>query len=187
MKKSISKKIIVYPHPAFVIGTYDKDRKPDIMLAAWSGICSSEPPCIGISIRKSRLTYDNLMINKSFTVNIPSIDFVRETDYAGIVSGKNVDKFKELKLTPIDGEVVNAPYIKEFPMALLCRVLAVNDLGSHTQFIGEIIDSIADEEVLDEKGLPDIEKVKPFCFDSSDVTYYAMGKKIMNAYTTKKI
>jgi len=88
MKKSIGAKTIVYPTPVFVIGTYDKAGKPNVMTAAWGGICCSRPPCVAVSLRKATYTYGNIMEHKAFTISIPSENYVREADYFGLVSGK---------------------------------------------------------------------------------------------------
>ncbi len=89
MKKSIGAKTIVYTTPVFIIGTYDKDGKPNAMNVAWGGISCSTPPCVSISIREATYTHGNIMNKKAFTVNIPSEDYVKEADYFGIVSGRN--------------------------------------------------------------------------------------------------
>jgi len=123
MKKSIGAKTIVYPTPVFIVGTYDKDGKPNVMNAAWAGICCSSPPCLAISLRKATYTYGNIVEQGAFTVSIPSQDFVREADYFGIASGRTEDKFFAAGLTPVKSELVNAPYVKEFPLILECKLL----------------------------------------------------------------
>ena len=97
-------------------------------------------------------------------MNIPSEKYVAEADYFGIASGKTEDKFKATGLTPVKSELVNAPYIKEFPLILECKLLHTFEIGLHTQFIGEIIDVKADEAVLAENGMPDIKKVNPILY-----------------------
>ena len=111
MKKSIGAKTLVYPSPAFVIGTYDKDGRPNVMTAAWAGICCSKPPCVSVSLRKARYSYDNIVARKAFTVNVPSEQYVRETDYFGIVSGRKKDKFAASGLTPVKSDLVDAPFV----------------------------------------------------------------------------
>jgi len=182
MKKSVGATTLVYPTPVFVVGTYDRNDKPNVMTAAWAGICSSEPPCVALSIRKVRYTYGNIMDRKAFTISIPSEKFVKESDYFGIVSGKKEDKFENTGLTPIYSKTVDAPYVGEFPLVLECRVTHVADLGSHTQFIGEIKDVKVDEDCLDEEGVPDVSKILPFWYSPSDHSYYAMGTNLGEAY-----
>ena len=90
MKKSIGAKTIIYPSPVLIVGTYDKDGKPNAMTAAWGGVCCSEPPCVTVSLRKATYSYGNIIENKAYTINIPSEKYVRECDYFGSASGKSV-------------------------------------------------------------------------------------------------
>ena len=186
MKKSMGARTLVFPTPVWVVGTYDKEGKPNVMTAAWGGICCSQPPCVAVSLRKATYTYGNLMERKAFTVNVPSEARCREADYIGIVSGKNVDKFAATGLTPVRSELVDAPYVKEFPLVLECKLLRTVEIGLHTQFIGEIIDVKADESVLGEGGLPDIEKVKPIVYSPEIRSYHGIGRNLGRAYILGK-
>ena len=123
MKKSRGAKTIVYPTPVFIVGTYATDGKPNAMAVAWGGICCSRPPCVSISVRKATYTYGNLMQRRAFTVNIPGEEHVKYADYFGLVSGRNVDKFAITGLTPVKSDLVDAPYIDEFPLNLACKVI----------------------------------------------------------------
>lgn len=183
MKKSIGAKTLCYPTPVWVIGSYDNHGKPNAMTAAWAGVCCSTPPCIGVSLRKPRYSYANIIERKAFTVNIPSASYVKDADYFGLVSGKNEDKFAATGLTPIKSDLVDAPYIEEFPLVLECRVIKTIEIGAHTQFIGEIMDVKADESVLGENGVPDIEKVKPIIFAPGTRSYHGVGKYIGKAFS----
>ena len=183
MKKSLGAKALLYPTPVVVVGTYDKAGKPNAMTAAWAGICCSSPPCVGVSLRKERYTYDNILERKAFTVSVPSEEHVKEADYFGIYSGKDTDKFRATSLTPVKGDLVDAPYVKEFPLVLECRLLQSTEIGLHTQFIGEIMDVKADEGVIGEGGVPDIEKVKPFIFSPEARVYHSVGKFLGNAFS----
>jgi len=186
MKKSIGAKTIVFPTPAFVVGSYDKSDKPNAMVVAWGGICCSKPPCVAISIRDAAYTYGNIMTRKAFTISIPSEEYIKQTDYFGIVSGRTEDKFAATKLTPVKSDLVDAPYVKEFPFAVECSVIQIVKLGSHTLFVGEIRDVKADEAVLGKDGAPDIEKIKPMIFDPANRTYYGIGKYLGNAFSEGK-
>ena len=139
-KKSIGGKTVVYPTPAFVVGTYDQAGKPNVMTAAWGGICCSKPPCVTISLRKATYTYDNIMDKQAYTLSVPSDKYVRQADYFGITSGRDVDKFRETGLTPIKSDIVDAPYVEEFPLVLECKLIYHHEIGLHTHFIGEILD-----------------------------------------------
>ena len=183
MKKSMGAKTILYPTPVLVVGTYDNAGKPNVMTAAWGGICCSAPPCVAISLRKATYTYSNLIENRAFTINIPSEKQARYADYFGLVSGKNTDKFAISGLTPTRSTLVNAPYIEEFPFALECRVVHQFEIGLHTQFIGEIMDIKAEDNMLNEQGVLDIEKVKPFFYAPEANNYYRMGSLLGAAFS----
>jgi flavin reductase (DIM6/NTAB) family NADH-FMN oxidoreductase RutF len=187
MKISIDKKTLVYTHPVFVVGSYDEKDTPNMMVAAWAGVCSSEPPSINISIRKPRKTYTNILLNNSFTVNIPPVKYVKEADFTGVATGKKVNKFDATKLTAVKSELVNAPYVQEFPLNLICKLKQHIDLGVHTMFIGEVLDVLVDESACDAQGIPDIRKIDPFIFDSASRAYYSIGERLINAYTIKSL
>ncbi len=182
MKQSLGAKTIVFPTPVFVIGTYNLDGIPNAMTAAWGGICCSAPPCVAVSLRKATYTFGNLMAKKCFTLNIPSEKQLVATDYFGMVSGQQERKFNVSGLTPIPGEKVNAPYIKEFPINLECRLVHTIELGIHTQFVGEIIDVKADSEIVNPTGLADIEKVRPILFDPEFHRYFSVGSFLGKAF-----
>ena len=172
MKKSFGAKTLVFPTPVWVVGTYDKEGRPNAMSAAWGGICCSQPPCLAVSLRKATYTYGNIVARKAFTINVPSETHARQADYFGMVSGKNVDKFAAAELTPIRSSIVDAPFIEEFPLVVECRLLHSIEIGLHTQFVGEILDVKAEDSVFDEKGYVDIEKVRPILFEPEINTYH---------------
>jgi len=184
MKRSLPPQTVLLPSPVLIIGTYGPGGKPNIMNAAWGGIASSDPPCISVSLREATLTYHNILEVKAFTVNIPSEKYVKEADFAGLVSGRECDKFEQAGLTPIKSRLVNAPIVKEFPYALECKLVKVVELGLHTMFIGEIVGMVADGEVLSAKKLPYIEKVRPMLFGSfGSMGYYGIGERLGNAFS----
>lgn len=183
MKKSRGAKTIVYPTPVFIVGTFDGNGKPNAMAVAWGGICCSRPPCVTISVRKATYTYQNLIEHKAYTVNIPDEAHVKEADYFGLASGRTVDKFAVTGLTPVPSDVVHAPYIEEFPLNLMCKVLHVYDIGLHTMFVGEIMDVLADEDVYDHEDKLDVEKIKPILWAPDDGGYYGIGQHVGEAFT----
>lgn len=183
MKKSIGAKTVVYPTPVFIVGTYDLAGKPNVMVAAWGGICCSHPPCVAVSLRKATYTYGNIVERKAFTISIPSEGYVREADYFGIVSGRNGDKFSATGLTPVKSDLVDAPYVDEFPFALECKLLHTVEIGLHTQFIGEIVDIKADESVLRGNGALDVEKVRPILYAPENRAYYGLGECLGEAFS----
>src|SRR5512143_655865 len=122
MKKSMGPKIVVGATQVWVVGTYDSHGKPNVMTAAWGGVCCSQPPCVAVSLRKATYTYGNIRERKAFTVNVPSADYAKQTDYVGIYSGKSTDKLSAAKLTPVRSDLVDAPYVGEFPLILECKL-----------------------------------------------------------------
>ena len=175
MKKSRGPKTIVYPTPVFIVGTYDDAGKPNMMTAAWGGICCSRPPCVSVSLRKATYTYGNIVAQKAFTVNIASEQYVKEADYVGLVSGRDVDKFAAAKLTPIKSDLVNAPIVAEFPMALECKLLHTLEIGLHTLFVGEILDIKANADVFDENDRLDVTKISPLLWAPDGGGYHGIG------------
>ncbi|WP_371379951.1 flavin reductase family protein [Sporomusa aerivorans] len=184
MKKSLGSKPWALPSPVWVVGTYGDDGQPNMMTLSWGGICSSDPPCVAISVRKSRLTYSNIIKRKAFTINIPSKQHLTAVDYAGIASGKHADKFLAAGLTPIQSDLVQAPYAEEFPLILECRLLHTVEIGVHTQFIGEILDVKAEAAVLNEQKCPVIELINPIISTAPDRKYYEVGGCLGQAYHT---
>jgi len=186
MKKSLGARTLILPTPVWVIGTYDKAGKPNVMTAAWGGICCSKPPCVAVSLRKATYTYGNIMERKAFTVSVPPERYAKEADYFGMASGSRVDKFAAAKLTPAKSNLVDAPYVEEFPLVLECKVIHIIEIGLHTQFIGEILDVKADDDVLGENGLPDVEKLQAVIFAPEIGTYHGMGHPIGKAFSIGK-
>jgi flavin reductase (DIM6/NTAB) family NADH-FMN oxidoreductase RutF len=178
MKKSLGPKIVVGATVVWVVGTYDRGGRPNLMTAAWGGVCCGDPPCLGVSLRKATYSHGSIVEQKAFTINIPPAAYVKEADYVGIASGRDTDKWQTTGLTPLHGDVVNAPYVAEFPIALECRLLHTMELGLHTHFIGEIMDAKVDDSVLGDDSFLSIEKAEPFFFVPGGRDYYAMGRSI---------
>ncbi|HUV29588.1 MAG TPA: flavin reductase family protein [Acidobacteriota bacterium] len=183
MKQSLGATTLVFPTPVWVIGTYNKDGKPNVMTAAWGGVCCSKPPCVTVSLREATYSFGNLMARKAFTVSIPSETYIKEADYIGIASGRDEDKFATTGLTPVKSELVDAPYVAEFPWILECRIIHTHEIGLHTQFIGEIMDVKIEEGMLKGKGVPDVEKVKACLFAPGIRKYYGVGKYLGDGYS----
>ena len=186
MKKSIGPRTLAFPTPVWVVGTYDVNGKPNAMTAAWGGICCSKPPCVAVSLRKATYSYGNLVHRRAFTVSVPSEAHVREADYFGMASGREVNKFAAARLTPVGSTLVDAPFVAEFPLVLECKLIHTLEIGLHTQFIGEILDVKADASVLGDQGFPDIEKVRPIIFGPEIRTYHGIGKYLGQAFAIGK-
>ncbi|MCP4268504.1 MAG: flavin reductase family protein [Candidatus Brocadiaceae bacterium] len=186
MKKSLGAKPLAFPTPVWIVGTYDKEDKPNVMTIAWGGICCSKPPCVNISLRKATYSYDSIIDRKAFTINIPSEKFVKEVDYFGIATGKNTDKFAATGLTPVKSDLVDAPYVKEFPLVIECEMIHNVEVGLHTLFVGEIKDIKTDESMLNEDGVPGIERVSPILFAPEIRSYHSIGKTLGKAFSIGK-
>lgn len=186
MKKSLGARTLLFPTPVLMVGTYDRDGKPNLMNAAWGGICCSQPPCIAVSLRKATYSWAGIVERKAFTIGIACESRMVEADYVGIASGRDRDKFATAGLTPVRSDLVDAPYAGEFPFVLECRLLHTIEIGLHTQFIGEIIDVKAETDVLGEDGLPDIMKIKPLLYDTSHKGYHGVGALLGRAFSVGK-
>jgi flavin reductase (DIM6/NTAB) family NADH-FMN oxidoreductase RutF len=186
MKISVGAKTLLFPTPVLMVGTYDQAGKPNLMNAAWGGICCSQPPCVAVSLRKATYTHGAIVARQAFTVGIANEAQMVAADYVGIASGRDVDKFAVTGLTPVKSDLVDAPYAAEFPVVLECRLLQIVEIGLHTQFIGEIIDVKADATVLAEDGLLDILKIKPLIYDTSHRGYHGVGPLLGAAFSVGK-
>ena len=152
------------------------------MTSAWGGICCSKPPAVTISLRKATYTYGCILERGAYTISVPSDRFVAEVDYFGIASGKNTDKFKDTGLTAVASDKVDAPYVGEFPLILECKVIHTHEIGLHTQFVGEIVDIKAEEEILNEKGKPRMDKIAPFVYGHGVREYWGLGEIVGRAF-----
>ena len=182
MKKTLGAQTIIVPTPVWCVGSYDADGKPNVMTIAWGGICCSSPPCVTISLRKATYTYGSIMERQAYTLSVPSTQYAKEADYYGMASGRDVDKFKETGLTPVKSELVDAPYVGEFPMILECKMIHHHEIGLHTHFIGEILDVKVDDNLLTDDGKADIEKIDPFVFNPGAGKYHRIGESIGGAF-----
>ena len=186
MKKSVGAKTLLFPTPVLMVGTYDQDGKPNLMNAAWGGICCSQPPCVAVSLRKATYSYNGIVERKAFTVGIACQSKMAEADFCGIASGRDVNKFIATGLTPVKSDLVDAPYAEEFPVVLECRLLHTIEIGLHTQFIGEIIDVKGSEDVFGEDGHLDIMKIQPLIYDTSGKGYHSVTPCIGKAFSIGK-
>ena len=186
MKKSLGAKSLIYPAPVWCVGTYDAQGRPNVATIAWGGICCSSPPSVTISLRKATYTYGNIKARKAYTLSVAPETYAKEADFFGMASGRTVDKFKKTGLTPAPSQLVDAPYVKEFPMILECRVTHIHEVGLHTMFIAEVLDVKVDDDILGVDGLPDISKVKPFVYTPEFRHYYAIGAHLGKAFDIGK-
>ena len=182
MKKSLGARTLLPSAPVWVVGTYDAVGRPNVMTASWAGICCSKPPCVTVSLRRATHTYACIEARKAYTVSVPSVAHIREVDFLGTVSGATVDKFTATGLTPVRSELVDAPYVAEFPFVLECRLLKSVEVGLHTMFVGEILDVKVDEESLGADGRPDPDRLRTFLYLPEARTYHALGGHVADAF-----
>lgn len=173
-KVSIGPKTMTLPTPAWLIGTYDADGKPNLMTAAWGGICCSTPPCLTVSLQKPRHSYAAIMERKAYTVSVPSEAMAAKADYCGMVSGRDHDKFADCCFTAVKSDLVDAPYVAECPLVIECTVIHVLEVGVHTMFVGRIQDVKVDEDAMRD-GNPDPTRIKPVIYAPEDRHYYGLG------------
>jgi len=185
MKISIGPKTMALPTPAWLVGTYDAAGKPNLMTAAWGGVCSSNPPCLTVSLQKPRYSYAAIMERKAYTVSIPSESQADKVDYCGIVSGRDHDKFAKLGWTAVKSELVDAPYVAECPLIVECKVIHILEVGVHTMFVGEIMDVKVEEAGLRD-GKPDAAAIKPMIYAPEDRNYYGLGPSLGLAFSIGK-
>jgi flavin reductase (DIM6/NTAB) family NADH-FMN oxidoreductase RutF len=182
MKKKIGPKTFLYPMPAVLIGSVIEGR-PNFMTAAWSGIACSAPPCISVAIQPIRYTHRGIHDNQTFSVNVPSASMAKEVDFCGIYSGVKEDKSEIFEI--FFGAVETAPLIKECPVNLECRVIKELELGSHTLFIGEILETHVSTSCLTDSRI-DTKKVDPLVFTAATRQYNRLGEAVAPAFSIGK-
>lgn len=183
MKKVIlGPQTVNYPLPAFLIGV-EVNGRPNFMTAAWCSIANSDPPMISVAIRHQHYTCEGIKQNGNFSVNLPSVNLVKETDYCGIVSGAQKNKAATCGFKVFYGKLGTVPLIDECPVNIECKVVQELDLGSHRLFIAEIQETYASEDCLT-NGEPDIHKIKPIVYNrSGKKTYHAIGEMVAQAFS----
>jgi flavin reductase (DIM6/NTAB) family NADH-FMN oxidoreductase RutF len=174
MKKDWRPGTLLYPLPAVMVTVGRDESEYNVLTVAWTGTICSDPAMCYISVRPERHSYPIIKKNMEFVINLTTQELAYATDWAGVRSGKNFNKFKELNLTPAKAHVVNAPYIEESPLCLECRVKEIIALGTHDMFIAEIVNVLADEKFIDSvTGAFDMEKAGLLVF--SHGKYYGTG------------
>jgi len=175
---------MLYPIPAVMVscGSF---IKPNIITIAWTGTVCTNPPMVSISVRKERYSYDIIKESKEFAINLVTKDLIRQADYCGVKSGRDVDKFKEMKLTPVKGNIISAPVIGESPVNIECVVKDILPLGSHDLFLAEVVSVDVDKKYMDEKGKFNLNKSGLVIYSHGE--YYAMGELLGKfGYSVKK-
>lgn len=167
---------MLYPAPAVLVSVADKAGNDNLITIAWTGTVCSDPAMTYISVRKSRYSHHMLMETGEFVINLTTQQLLFATDYCGVKSGKDVDKFAQMNLTRGAASVVSVPILAESPVNIECRVKQVLELGSHDMFLAEVVAVQADEEYLDEKNRLDLNRANLIAYSHGE--YLALGKKL---------
>jgi flavin reductase (DIM6/NTAB) family NADH-FMN oxidoreductase RutF len=186
MKQNWRPGTMIYPLPAMLVSCGATPDEYNVFTAAWVGTICSDPAMCYVSIRPERFSHDIVKRNMAFTLNLTTEELARATDWCGVRSGRDYDKWKEMHITPVKGVKVAAPYVEESPMSIECRVRDIVHLGTHDMFIAEVMNIIADDKYLDEKtGLLDLKKAKVIAYCHGE--YFKLGEAIGKfGWTVKK-
>ncbi len=185
-RKNFSDKAVITPLPAIMIATWDENKNPDVMMAAWGGQCG--PKHITFELSKHKTT-DNIRLKKAFTVSFATKNDIAQSDYFGIVSANDVpDKVAKAGFTVVPSPNVDAPIINEYKLTLECKVVTFDeDENGGARVVGEIVNMSADESILDAEGNIDLGKLQPVIFDSSTNSYRVVGEKVGDAWGSGKV
>lgn len=167
---------MLYPVPAVMVSCQKEGEKPNIITVAWAGTVCTNPPMLSISVRPERHSYQIIKETKEFVVNLTTKDLTYATDYCGVRSGKDVDKFKEMKLTPSESKHIKAPGIMESPVNIECRVVAIEELGSHHLFLAKVEGVSVDEQYMDETGKFNLNEIGLVAYSHGE--YFLLGDKL---------
>jgi Conserved protein/domain typically associated with flavoprotein oxygenases, DIM6/NTAB family len=168
---------MIYPLPAVLVSCGDTIDNYNVMTAAWVGTICSEPPMCYVSIRPSRLCHSIICETKEFVLNLTTEELAEATDWCGVRSGRDYNKFIEKNLTPIESTVVSAPSIAQSPLSIECKVEEIKSLGSHDMFIARVVNVNCDDKYIDKAtGEFSLEKAKLMAY--SHGKYYSMGKRL---------
>ena len=176
-KQSWKPGTLIYPLPAVLVTTGATPEEYNMLTIAWTGTICTEPPMCYISVRKERHSYDIIRLTGEFCINLTTEDMAHATDWCGVRSGRNEDKWKATGLTPMTNPHVSAPIIAESPLSICCRVREVKELGSHDMFIADVVGVEADDRFIDpETGKFSLDKANPIVYSHGE--YYSLGKLI---------
>lgn len=175
---------MLYPIPAVMVSCGNME-KPNIITIAWAGTVCTNPAMVSISIRKERYSYHIIKEDKEFVINLVTKDLTYQADYCGVKSGKEVDKFKAMKLTPGKAKIVSAPYIEESPVCIECIVKEIIPLGSHDMFLAEVVNVAVDKKYMDQTGRFHLNHSNLVAYSHGQ--YYTLGEYIGKfGYSIKK-
>ncbi|MGL4308534.1 flavin reductase family protein [Cetobacterium sp. SF1] len=181
MKKELFKgSVVLNPVPVVMVTSRNKEGKDNVFTVAWTGTICTKPPMLSISIRPERLSYEYIKESMEFTVNLPNTFQVRETDFCGVRSGRDLDKIKEMNFKMVEGTHVSSPYIDQCPINIECKVKQIIPLGTHDVFLAEVVGSHIDSSLIDENGKIHFEwgNLINYCHGE----YFPMSKKAIGQF-----
>lgn len=185
MKKTWKPGNMLYPLPAVMVSVTDGKGNDNIITVAWAGTVCTNPPMVSISVRPSRFSYDMIKNTGEFVINLTTEKLAYATDYCGVRSGRDVDKFKEMNLTKEKADFVKAPMIGESPVSIECKVREVKELGSHHMFLAEVLAVHAEEAYMDQNDKFHLNKSHPLVYSHGE--YLGLGKSLgIFGYSVKK-
>jgi flavin reductase (DIM6/NTAB) family NADH-FMN oxidoreductase RutF len=177
MKQDWKAGTMIYPLPAVMVSCGSSPEEYNIITLSWVGTICTNPPMCYISVRPERHSYGIIKRNMEFVINLTTEDLAKATDWCGVRSGRDYNKFKEMNLTPGKSSVVNAPYIEESPLCIECKVKEIIQLGSHDMFIADVVNVKADDKFINiETGKFDLDKALPIAYLHGQ--YTSLGDKI---------
>lgn len=180
-KKDLGVQPYTFPMPTLMIGTYNEDDSVDVMMMAWGGVCAED--MVALNLEADHKTVANIRKRKAFTLAVPSVETLKESDFFGIATANKVsDKFARSGLHAVKSDKVDAPVITEYPLTMECTVERFEDEPYGLRILGRIVNTLADESVLDEKGKVDAGKLHAFAFDQMRNGYYAVDQKVGQAW-----
>jgi flavin reductase (DIM6/NTAB) family NADH-FMN oxidoreductase RutF len=184
MKIKLDPWTALFPCPVVLVTCVDSEETPNIITLAWCGVACSKPPMLSFGIQPPRYSYRLIEHSGELVVNIPTVNLVEETDFCGTISGKDVDKFSQTKLTPVAAEKVKPPLIKECPVNIESIVKKKVILGSHHLFLCEVVQVHVDQRILKENGKINFNKATPFVYNQGE--YWSLEKKLAPMGFAKK-
>ena len=185
MKQTWKPGNMLYPLPAVMVSVTDGKGNDNIITVAWAGTVYTNPPMVSISVRPTRYSYDMIRNTGEFVINLTTENLAYATDYCGVRSGRDVDKFKELKLTKEKADYVQAPMIGESPVSIECKVREVKELGSHHMFLADVVAVHADETYMDKNNKFQLNQSHPLVYSHGE--YLGLGKSLGTfGYSVKK-
>ena len=177
MKVPFKPGTLIYPLPAVMVSCGDEPENYNIITIGWTGTVCSDPPMGYISVRHERYSYDIIKRTGEFVINLTTVDLARATDWCGVRSGRDYNKFKEMHLTPQQGQLVKAPLIGESPLNIECRVRDIRPLGSHDMFLADVVAIDAEDRLIDKStGAFQLNHAQPLAY--SHGKYYSLGEKL---------